>query len=64
MTRKLRRLGCEFDRQASRSHENWRNPRTRTRATVPNWGPKDLRPGTIRAIVRDLGLDWSEFRRA
>ena len=63
LTRKLRALGCEFDRQSRGSHEIWRNPVTGTRTTIPNWGGRDLRAGTVRAIVRDLGIDRSAFDR-
>ncbi len=64
LARKLRALGCEFDRQSRGSHEIWRNPVSGARTTIPNWGGKDLRAGTIGAIVRDLGVDRSAFDRA
>ncbi|WP_419924429.1 type II toxin-antitoxin system HicA family toxin [Candidatus Poriferisocius sp.] len=63
LTRKLRALGCEFDRQSRGSHEIWRNPASGTRTTIPNWGGKDLRSGTIRAILRDLQVDRNAFDR-
>jgi len=63
LTRKLRLLGCEFDRQARGSHEIWRNPATGGRTTIPNWGGRDLRAGTIGVILRDLGLDRAAFER-
>ena len=31
---------------------------------VPDWGSKDLKSGTIRGIVKDLELDWEEFKKA
>ena len=64
LTRKLKALGCEFDRQSRGSHEVWFNSATGTRTTIPNWGGRDLRSGTVRAIVRDLHLDKSAFDRA
>jgi predicted RNA binding protein YcfA (HicA-like mRNA interferase family) len=64
LTRKLRRLGCEFDRQARGDHEVWINPVTRGRTTIQNWGSRDLPPGTLRAIVRDLNIDPQEFQNA
>ncbi|WP_423923137.1 type II toxin-antitoxin system HicA family toxin [Candidatus Poriferisodalis sp.] len=64
LNRKLNSLGCEFDRQSRGSHEIWRNPATGTRTTIPNWGRRDLRIGTVRAIVRDRGLDKTAFDRA
>ena len=29
-----------------------------------NWGAKYLKLGTLRAVVRQLGLDWQEFLNA
>ena len=31
---------------------------------VPDHGRRDLRIGTLRAAIRDLGLDWQEFLEA
>ena len=64
LTRKLRELGCEFDRQSRGSHEIWRNPANGARTTIPNWGGKDLRTGTIRAILRDLRVNVRTFEQA
>lgn len=64
LARKLRSLGCEFDRQSRGSHEIWRNPATGTRTTIPNWAGRDLRLGTVRAIMRDLRIDKADFDRA
>jgi hypothetical protein len=30
---------------------------------VPDWGGRDLKLGTVRAAVRQLGIDWDEFER-
>ncbi|MBM3120409.1 MAG: type II toxin-antitoxin system HicA family toxin [Chloroflexi bacterium] len=64
LTRKLRSLGCVFDRQAKGSHEIWLNVRTGMRTTIPNWGSKDLKAGTISRIVRDLGVTKDHFEKA
>jgi mRNA interferase HicA len=56
--RKLQRLGCqELARRPSGSHRKWINPAMGRATTVPDWGPKDLKLGTIRGVVRQLGLD-------
>ena len=34
------------------------------KTTIPNWGSKDLRAGTVRPILRDLGIDKSAFHRS
>ncbi len=31
---------------------------------VPDWGGDDLKLGTIRGAVRQLGLSWEDFNRA
>ena len=53
-----------FDEQGKGSHEIWRNPATTTKATVPNWRAKDLKPGTLAKILRDLEIDRRDFDRA
>jgi predicted RNA binding protein YcfA (HicA-like mRNA interferase family) len=57
---RLRRLGFVFDRSARGSHEIWWNPSTRARTTVPRH-PGDLPEGTVRAIVRQAGVDVDTF---
>lgn len=63
LTRKLRRIGCEFDRQGRGDHEIWINTNSRARTSIPNWRGRDLKPGTISAILRDLGISRDEFNR-
>ena len=64
LTRKLRRLDCVHNRQAKGSHEVWVNVRTDATATIPNWRAKDLKPGTVAAILRDLGISREDFEQA
>ena len=60
---KLHKLGCqEIPRRGSGSHRRY-NPSHGAIAPVPNWGNKDLKIGTLRQIVRILGLDWEDFKR-
>jgi mRNA interferase HicA len=62
---KLRKLGCEeVQRRGGGSHRRWRNPVTGKSTPVPDWGSKDIRPGTLRGIIRQLGLDWDEFKNS
>jgi predicted RNA binding protein YcfA (HicA-like mRNA interferase family) len=51
VTKKLKALGFEIDRQAAGSHEIWFNPQTSCYTTIPNH-PGDLPEGTVRAILR------------
>ena len=64
LTRKLRRLDCEFDRQAKGSHEIWICLRTGALTTIPNWGSKDLKPGTVARILKDIGISKEDFENA
>ncbi len=33
-------------------------------AIVPDWGSKDLKGGTLRSTLKDLGFEWEEFIKA
>jgi len=55
LTRQLRRLGCELKRQSKGSHEIWHNPHQNRSAVIPRH-PGDLPAGTLRAILKGLGL--------
>ncbi len=63
IARKLRSLGCEeIPRRGGGSHHKWHNPAAGRIAPVPDWGGKDLKIGTLRHIVHQLGLDWEVFK--
>ena len=63
--RKLRSLGCvELSRRGKGSHRKWHNPKNGRTTTLPDWGSKDLKLGTLKAAVRQLGLDWADFLNA
>ena len=57
---RLKTLGFEFYRQAAGSHEIWFNSETNRYTTVPNH-PGDMPEGTLRAILRQAGVDTSDF---
>jgi predicted RNA binding protein YcfA (HicA-like mRNA interferase family) len=60
--KKLKAFGYEeIPRRGSGSHRGWRNPKNGQIAALPDWGAKDLKLGTLRAVVRQPGLDWQEF---
>ena len=61
LDKRLRRLGCRELRSGKGSHRIWYNPATGKVASVPNWGSKDLAPGTVRAILRELGISRRDF---
>lgn len=59
---KLKKLGCEeIPRKAKGSHRKWKNSNNGQATVVPDWGTKDLKAGTVRAVVKQLGLEWTEF---
>ncbi len=62
VARKLAALGClERPRMGGGSHRKWHNPATNRSTVVPDWGGRDLKQGTVRAAVRQLGLEWTAF---
>jgi predicted RNA binding protein YcfA (HicA-like mRNA interferase family) len=61
VAKRLRKLGCHVMRAGKGSHRIWHNPATGKVAAVPDWGSKDLAPGTVRAIIRELGISRREF---
>ncbi|MBI2944932.1 MAG: type II toxin-antitoxin system HicA family toxin [Candidatus Wallbacteria bacterium] len=65
VARKLTKVGCqEIPRKSGGSHRKWKNASSGMTATVPDWGSKDLKEGTVRAVARQLGLDWDKFSQA
>lgn len=60
--KKLRKFGFKFDRQAAGSHEIWWNPETKKRTTVPNH-PGDIPGGTLKAILKQAGINIEDFIR-
>ena len=61
LARRLRELGCEEVRRSKGSHRIWRNTATGLVAVAPDWGSKDLAPGTIRGMLRELGISREQF---
>ena len=62
---KLKKLGChEIPRKGSGDHRKWHNPATNRTTVLPDWGSRDLKMGTLRAAVRQLGIDWADFDKA
>jgi predicted RNA binding protein YcfA (HicA-like mRNA interferase family) len=63
VAKRLRELGCEFVRNGAGSHRIWWNPGNGKYTTIPDWCSDDLRSGTLRTIVSDLGLTLEDIRR-
>lgn len=60
IVRRLKQLGFEFHRQAAGSHEIWFNPASSRYTTIPNH-PGDMPEGTLRAILKQAGVDAEMF---
>ena len=60
IVKRLKQLGFEFDRQAGGSHEVWFNPITNRYTTIPNH-PGDMPEGTLRAILKQAGIEIEAF---
>ena len=60
IVKRLKGCGFEFRRQAAGSHEIWFNPRTHRYTTIPNH-PGDMPEGTLRAILKQAGIEPEEF---
>jgi len=58
--KRLKRFGFTFDRQAAGSHEIWYNPSSGRYTTIPNH-PGDMPEGTLRAILKQAGIDQDKF---
>jgi predicted RNA binding protein YcfA (HicA-like mRNA interferase family) len=63
VVRKLRSFGFEFDRQAPGSHEIWRNSRNGVKVTLPHHAG-DMKEGTLRAVLREAGVEVDAFLKA
>ena len=64
LVRKIRRLGFRRYRQAKGSHELWWFPGTERRAAIPRHQSREIAPGTLKAILKELGLTEDDLRNA
>ncbi len=60
VVRRLKSFGFAFDRQAAGSHEIWYNEKTNRYTTLPNH-PGDMPEGTLRAVLREAGIEPGDF---
>ena len=63
VARKLRSFGFAFDRPGPGSHEVWRHAATGHKVTLPHHG-REMAEGTLRAILREAGIDIDGFLKA
>ena len=61
LKKKLIALGCiELPKRNSGSHHKWKNPAKNLGTSIP-YHSKEVSNGTVRAIVRQLGINWQDF---
>jgi predicted RNA binding protein YcfA (HicA-like mRNA interferase family) len=60
VARRLRSMGFEFDRHGPGSHEVWRHTESGRKVTLPHH-PREMAEGTLRAILREAGIDVEQF---
>ncbi|MGO8690762.1 MAG: type II toxin-antitoxin system HicA family toxin [Thermoguttaceae bacterium] len=63
VARRLRTFGWSYDRPGPGSHEVWRHGETGRHVTLPHHA-RDMAEGTLRAVLREAGIDVEEFLRA
>lgn len=63
VARKLRVFGFVYDRQGPGSHEIWRHAQSGHKVTLPHH-PGDMKEGTLRAILREAGIEVDAFVEA
>ncbi len=61
VVKRLRHLGFRFYRQGRGSHELWVRDADGLVVPVPKHQGKTIRKGTIRAIIREIGVSVDEF---
>ncbi|MGR3220973.1 MAG: type II toxin-antitoxin system HicA family toxin [Candidatus Anammoxibacter sp.] len=60
ITKKLKKFGFIYDRQAAGSHEIWHNHETVKYTTIPNHSG-DIPEGTLRAILKQAEVNPVDF---
>ncbi|HHE73157.1 MAG TPA: type II toxin-antitoxin system HicA family toxin [Chloroflexi bacterium] len=61
VVKRLRRLGFRFYRHGRGSHELWVRDADGLVVPVPRHEGKPIRKGTVRAIIREIGVSVDEF---
>lgn len=62
MTRALEKMGFQLIRKSKGSHWQFEHPDGR-RTTIPMHKGKDIGPGLLRKILRDIELDGDQLRQ-
>ena len=60
VARRLRSFCWTYDRPGPGSHEVWRHVSTGRKVTLPHHA-RDVAEGTLRAVLREAGIDVDRF---
>ncbi len=63
VVRRLRTFGYQYDRPGPGSHEIWRQEDSGHKVTLPHHS-RDFAEGTLRAVLRQAGIDVEDFLKA
>ncbi|EKD52687.1 MAG: hypothetical protein ACD_61C00273G0003 [uncultured bacterium] len=58
--KKARKAGFFFRRKTTGTHEIWWNEKTRKTCVIPHH--KEITSGTLKSIIRQMGISEKEFR--
>jgi len=61
VVKKLKKLGFRFYREGRGSHQLWVRDTDGKVIPLPKRKGKDLKKGTLRAIIREIGISPEEF---
>ena len=64
VARRLRKLGFRFYRRGKGSHELWVRDSDGRVVPVPHHRGKKIPKGTMRAIIREVGVKVAEFMQS
>jgi predicted RNA binding protein YcfA (HicA-like mRNA interferase family) len=64
LTRKLKKLGVEFQHQAKGSHEVWWHPASERFTRIAYHSQREIPKGTLARILRDLGITEADLHDA
>jgi predicted RNA binding protein YcfA (HicA-like mRNA interferase family) len=61
LTARLKKFGFRFYRQGKGSHELWVRDSDGKAVPVPHYRGKNIKKGTVRAIINEIGVSLQEF---
>ncbi|MBI4582988.1 MAG: type II toxin-antitoxin system HicA family toxin [Planctomycetes bacterium] len=62
LMRRLRKFGFDIDLPGPGKHEVWRQASTGRKVTIPHH-TRELAEGTLRAILKEAGIEVEDFLR-